>query len=54
MEMDVEKEILENRGQIALLEAKLKAIIELLSKEGLVDEDEFEEFWKDIARGKGK
>jgi hypothetical protein len=41
--MDTEKELLEHKAQIKLLEAKVQALQNLLSREGLVDEDELQD-----------
>jgi hypothetical protein len=39
-EMDAEKEILEHKAQIKLLEAKITALQNVLAREDLIDEDE--------------
>jgi hypothetical protein len=41
--MDSERELLEHKGQLKLLEAKILALQNILAKEGLVDEDELED-----------
>lgn len=38
--MDTEKEILEHKAQIKLLEAKITALQNVLAREDLIDEDE--------------
>ena len=50
--METEKEILENRAQIRLLESKIDALKELLSREGIIDEEEFEDLWKDLIKSR--
>ncbi len=50
--MEQDKEILENRAQIRLVEAKLDALMELLSREGMIEQEEFEAMWKDHLKGK--
>ena len=41
--MKIEEEILENKGMTKMNELKLKAIINLLSKEGILTHEEVEE-----------
>ena len=50
--METEKEILENRAQIRLLESKIDALKELLSREGIIDEEEFEDLWKGLIKSR--
>ncbi len=37
--MDMEKELIEQRAQIKMLEAKLQALQDVLSREGIIEDD---------------
>ena len=41
--MDIEKEVIDNRTRLKMLEMKLDALIGILSKEGVVTKDEVDE-----------
>ena len=40
--MDLEKEIIDNKGEIKMNSLRLKALIKILSKEGVVTKEEVE------------
>jgi hypothetical protein len=50
--MKNEEEILKNRANIKLNEIRIKAIVNLLSKEGIITHDEFEEEVENLAQKK--
>lgn len=41
--MGVEEEIIKNKGKIKITDLKLKALISILTKEGITSEEEVEE-----------
>jgi len=41
--MDTEKEIIEHKATAKMLDAKLQAVINLLTREGMFDEDELQD-----------
>jgi len=40
--MNIEKDVLENKAKIRMLELKIKALINILNKEGVILEEEIE------------
>ena len=48
--MDTEKELIEQRTQIKMLEAKLQAIQGLLSREGIIEDDDFTDEFNRIIK----
>ena len=42
-EKDIREEVLDNKGEIRMGELRLQALINLLSKEGVITKDEIEE-----------
>ena len=40
--MDIEKDVLENKAKIRIIELKINALTKLLNKEGIVLEEELE------------
>ncbi len=52
--MQTEKEIIENRGRIRVNELKLKALINILSKEGVVTKEEVEDELNNLLEEKSE
>ena len=48
--MNIENEVIENRGRIKMNEFTLKALINLLSREGVVTKDEVKEELDNLLR----
>ena len=49
--MNVEKTIIENKGKIKINELRMKALIKVLSKEGIVTKEEVEEELNELLEG---
>ncbi len=53
--MNIENDVVENKGKIKMLELKMKALVKLLAKEGVVTTKEVEaEFNKLLAGCEGE
>ena len=51
--MDVNEEVVKNKNKIKLTEIKLKALINLLSKEGIITHDEVEQEIEKLIKDAG-
>ena len=51
--MESEEEIIKNKGKIKILELKLKALINILTKEGITSAEEVEEELSNIIEENG-
>ena len=47
--MDVEKEVVSDKGRIKILELKLKALINILQKEGIATHEEIDAELNDLV-----
>jgi len=50
--MEIEKEVLETKAELRLSKHKMEALLNILTREGIVDPDDFEEEIKLLTKKK--